>query len=144
MLRLAFPKLDNMKRIAHILPALIVSLALLSSCDKNKCDKSDPGIGGGSKVSGHVQHHGTAIPNARVFIKYDATEFPGTDTTQYDAAKTATNSDAYYTFMDLKPGDYYLYSVGYDNNISLPVSGGVGIEICGDEEDLNTNIPVTE
>lgn len=133
-----------MKRIINLAPAAIIALALLASCNKNDCDKSDPGLGGGGSVSGNVQHHGTAIPDAQVFIKYGATEFPGADTSQYDLVRIASSSDASYIVTDLKPGDYYLYAVGYDNSISMPVTGGVGIEICGEDDAKFSNIPVTE
>lgn len=117
---------------------------LFTACSKNKCDKSDPGLGGGGVITGAVKHHNAEIPSAKVYIKYGATEFPGADTSLYDDHKTASAADASFAFHDLKPGDYYLYGVGFDASISLPVTGGVTVEICGDEEEKKTNVPVTE
>lgn len=100
-------------------------------------------MGGNVKVSGYVRHHNAGIPRASVFIEFGATEFPGSDTALYDA-RTSANTAAYYEFTGLKAGDYYLYSVGFDSAISLPVKGGIPLEICEGAETVGTNIPVTE
>ena len=130
---------------------LLIILGLsLSACEKDHkvedgCDMKTPGPGGQVSIEGHVEHHGRPIPNARVFIKFGAIEFPGTDTTKYDYATTASSGDAHYQVEEMMPGDYYLYSVGYDSAIFQAVSGGVGTEItCKDHQMVETDIPVTE
>ena len=130
-------------RNSILLCTVIASIAY--SCkDEDECPKSSsPGTGGAASVSGYVKHHALSIPNARVFIEFGATEFPGSDTTAYDLRTTA-DSAAYYEFTALKSGDYYLYSVGFDNSISLPVVGGVPLEICEGVQNVHKNIPVTE
>lgn len=121
----------------------ILALASLNSC-KDKCDKDSPGLSGNVTLEGHVKHHSAAIPNSRVYIKFGASEFPGADTTLYDAGTSANSTDAHYSISGLSPGDYYLYGVGYDPSLQDSVFGGIGIEICEDGGTVETNVPVTE
>jgi hypothetical protein len=100
------------------------------------------GIGGKSSISGYVNHHGLRIPNAVVYIKYGATEFPGTDLAKYDD-KTTSDASAYYEIKNLRRGNYYLYSLGFDNSINEVVSGGVAVKLLYNKS-ADTDIPVTE
>jgi len=109
-------------------------LAFLFSCKKNQ-------LGGKSTVSGKVAHHSKAIANARVFIKFNAKEFPGDDTTAYDD-KVRADGDGNYSFKCYK-GDYYLYGYGYDFGISKTVIGGVPVHIRNKEK-LEVNVAVSE
>jgi hypothetical protein len=114
---------------------LLIAVAFLGGCKKE-------GIGGNSEVSFHVKHHSTTIPFAKVYIKYDSKEFPGTDVTVYDDS-TTTDAAAHGHFHDLVKGDYYLYGVGYDSSISQVVKGGVPVNLKTNEE-LEVDVPVTE
>lgn len=60
-------------------------------------------------------HHSRPIPGCRVFIKYNASEFPGADTTKYDYAVSAENSSAYASIDSLNCGRYYVYAIGIDS-----------------------------
>lgn len=116
---------------------ILISLLLLVfvSCKKE-------GTGGKSSISGIVEHHGAAIPNSVVYIKYGATDFPGTAVSAYDAQVTA-DASGNYKFDGLRKGDYYLYGVGYDNAVVAPVTGGVGVRLRTNE-DKSIDVPVTE
>lgn len=118
-----------------ILPGLLLFSVLFYSCRKE-------GTGGKSSVNGNVYHHSQPIPAAIVYIKYDATEFPGGDVSVYDNHVTA-DANAHFEFKDLRKGDYFLYAVGYDNSILSAVKGGVGIKLKYNKA-LTSNIPVTE
>ncbi len=100
------------------------------------------GTGGKSSVSGTVKHHSAPIPNCRVYIKYGATEFPGTDVSKYDASVTA-DAAAHYEFKDLEPGDYFLYGVGYDPTGPYDVTGGIHVKLKRNKA-LASDVPVTE
>lgn len=113
----------------------IISLLAISSCYKE-------GNGGKSSVNGYVAHHSHPIPNAIVYIKYGAVEFPGTDVAKYNASVTADGS-AHYEIKDLRKGDYYLYAVGYDNSIMETVTGGIGVKLKYNKV-TSADIPVTE
>ena len=124
-----------MKKMKKLSVFLLLSVFAIASCKKE-------GTGGKSSVSGAVKHHSQIIPNAVVYIKYGATEFPGSDVSVYDASTVATTS-AKYEFKELQKGDYYLYSVGYDSAISLPVKGGFGV-VLKKNEAKTADVPVTE
>ena len=126
-----------MKKIITIGVLLIVILGIVS-CKKN-------GTGGKATIKGYVKHHEQIIPMAKVYIKYGATEFPGTDLSLYDANVTA-NANAYYEIKDLRMGDYYLYGVGYDNTILESVFGGIPVKIKYSErkKEMDVIVPVVE
>jgi|ETNmetMinimDraft_18_1059904.scaffolds.fasta_scaffold79408_2 hypothetical protein len=124
------------KGICHLFMPIIL-VAFHTSCVK-------PGKGGMAEIKGYVKHHSTAIPNAVVCIKYGAKEFPGDDLSIYDEQILTTGTDASYEFTELKKGDYYLFSVGYDSTIMEPVKGGVPVLILKKAETADVNIPVAE
>jgi hypothetical protein len=115
---------------------LLVLLITTSSCKE--------GTGGKSSISGNVLHHTKIIPNAVVYIKYGATDFPGTDVSDYDASVTS-DTNAHFEFKDLRKGDYYLYATGIDVSpaTSFPVSGGIGIKLRYNKS-VTIDVPVTE
>lgn len=116
----------------------ILTLTILVAA--SSCRKEGPG--GKSSVSGIAKHHEKAIPDCVIYIKYGTSEFPGTDVSKYDASVTADGSGNY-SFTGLRKGDYYLYGVGYDTDISEAVTGGIAIKLKYNKE-LTTNVPVTE
>jgi hypothetical protein len=130
-------KSNFIKSFAVVFSAIVILTA--SACKKE-------GPGGKSSVSGNVKHHTKLIPNAVVYIKYGATEFPGSDVSVYDASVTS-DTNAHYEFKDLQKGDYYLYGVGVDQSggvtNSFPVTGGVGVKLSKNKAST-ADIPVTE
>ncbi|MCB9232061.1 MAG: hypothetical protein H6581_10380 [Bacteroidia bacterium] len=123
-------------KITLLMMFAVFGLAALSGCGKE-------GFGGNAQVTGLVRHHSKAIPNATVYIKFDATESPGTDAALYDASVEADEFGAY-TVSELKRGDYFFFGSGYDSTISLPVVGGIPVHIDGNKDQLTINVPVTE
>lgn len=112
-----------------------VVLLVVTSCKKE-------GPGGRANIHGVVAHHGLPIPNATVYIKYGATEFPGTDVAEYDDQVTA-DATGKYEFSNLVKGDYYLFATGYDAAILENVKGGVYVKVKRNEH-KEAEIPVTE
>lgn len=125
-----------MKTPASILLGFIL-VSVVGACTK-------PGTGGKAKIAGHVKHHEVHIPSAEVYIKYDATEFPGINLSVYDNQTTAGSTDGYYEFVEMNKGNYYLYAKGYDISISEEVSGGTPVEIKSKKQEVEMNVPVTE
>lgn len=117
-----------------LLSAIFFSIA---SCKKN-------GFGGSSGVSGIVSHHGKPIPDATVYIKFNAKNFPGEDLSVYDG-KVSSNVNGYFEITNFYQGDYYLYAIGSDPAISAPytVKGGIGVSL-GSKERKDQDIPVGE
>ena len=124
-----------------ILSVFLFFLILLNlSCKKE-------GVGGKSDLSVFVKHHENLIPNAVVYIKYGATEFPGHESQNYDnsAICGSEGHEAGHTdFKGLKKGFYYLYSVGWDSTIQMAVSGGIPIVINQKAGEMTVDIPVVE
>lgn len=123
----------------QILKILIAFPFFLYSC-------CDAGAGGSSVIKGKVMHHELAIPNAKVFIKYDAKDLPSTDTSVYNASVQA-NSNAEYSISGLKCGDYYLFGKGIDPTLIAPnnvVTGGIHIKIGKDGTVKESDVFVTE
>jgi hypothetical protein len=116
---------------------LMVFFVFFFSCKKNQ-------LGGKSTVSGSVSHHSKLIAGASIFIKFNAKEFPGTDTALYDTKVTA-DANGKYTVDDFYKGDYYLFAVGKDYAIAAPyiVQGGLAVHLRTKEK-LARNIAVTE
>jgi len=114
---------------------IIIAISLFS-CKKNQ-------TGGRSKISGLVAHHGVLIPNARVYIKFNANEFPGDDYSLYDTYIDADEHGKY--DISFYKGTYYLYAKGYDYNIPYPhlVKGGLSVTLRH-KENLKKDIAVTE
>lgn len=94
-------------------------------------------------IEGKVIHHTKRISNASIFIKFKAKEFPGTDTSLYDA-KIRADKDGNFKINCYK-GDYYLYGFGYDFAIDPPyiVVGGTPVHIR-QNENLEIDVAVTE
>jgi len=118
---------------------LMIIVSLLSSfisCKKNQ-------TGGKATIKGTVKHHDKPIANAFVYIKFNSTEFPGSDYKSYDTYVEADASGNY--TIPLYKGSYYLYAVGRDLDIPSPyeVVGGLSFSIRN-KENLVKDIAVTE
>lgn len=124
-----------MKKLSILI--LLISAFAVFSCKKN-------GFGGSSGVSGIVSHHGKPIPDATIYIKFNAKDFPGEDLSVYDG-KVYSNVNGYYEITNFYQGDYYLYAIGYDYAISAPyvVDGGLSVSL-GSKERKDIDIPVGE
>ena len=60
-----------------------------------------------------VMHHSWTIPGIPVYLKTNATEFPGHDTSLYEFS-AITNQSGNVQFNNLIYGNYYLYVSGWD------------------------------
>ncbi len=115
---------------------ILLSFLILSSCKKNQ-------VGGSATIKGVVAHHGKAIADAYVYIKYDTSEFPGDDYTLYNTFVKADGSGNY--SIPFYKGNYYIYARGYDYAIPAPylVKGGLSVTIRS-SENLTKDIAVSE
>lgn len=107
-----------------------------------QCHKKTVDMGNAS-LSGAVMHHNDSIPNAKVYLKINALEFPGTFSGLYDDSLVCHEWQGY-NFSHLKKGNYYLYSIGYDSSIHAPVSGGLPVKIDVAGKNIHIDIAVTE
>lgn len=124
-----------MKNLLKFLFILSLSLSVVS-CTKNK-------TGGNATLKGKVLHHGKAIPNAYVYVKFNTSEFPGDNYNSYDTYVEADASGNY--SIPFYQGTYYIFAMGRDMDIAYPykVQGGLSISIRN-KENLEKDIAVTE
>ncbi len=110
-------------RVGFVLISLSISML---ACTKE-------GFDGNATITGTVAHHGLAISDAIVYIKFGAKELPGTLESDFDASVVA-NTQGVYQFENLKAGDYYMYGVGFDTQIDTIVRGGIYVNLAKSEE----------
>lgn len=116
-------------------PVLMLLFITLLACRKNQ-------LGGKSVIEGRVAHHGKAIANAMVYVKLNAKEFPGADSSKYEG-KFRANPDGYFRITCYQ-GDYYLYATGIDLQAQpLYVHGGIPVHIRKNET-VESDIAVSE
>ncbi len=124
-----------MKTIAKLF-ILTILLGSLGSCKKNQ-------TGGKATLKGVVKHHDKPIADAYVYVKFNATEFPGDDYKLYDTYVQADASGNY--SISFYKGTYYVYAVGRDLDIPSPylVKGGLSVSLRN-KENLVKDIAITE
>ena len=118
---------------------LIIFCALtFFGCKKNQ-------IGGKSNIKGKVMHHDKPIPFAKIYIKYNAKEFPGANVGDYNYTMDA-DLNGNFLVEHIYHGDYYFYAVGVDDALTLPgtVKGGTYLKIKRFKEVTGFVIPVSE
>lgn len=116
---------------------VVLFLAPFFGCKKNE-------LGGKSTIKGNIKHHAKIIANATVFIKFNATELPGTDTTLYDAKVRADATGNY--IIKCYKGKYFLYGYGYDNQVTTNngrVTGGSPVSVRNNEN-ITIDLAITE
>ncbi len=116
---------------------LFFGLIVFFSCKKNQ-------LGGTSTIQGVVKHHSKLIANATVFIKFNAKDLPGIDTTLYDD-KVKADANGNYTIKCYK-GNYFLFGYGYDGQVTTnggKVTGGSAVSVRKNEK-ATIDLAVTE
>jgi len=91
---------------------LLLLLALLYGCKKNT-ELQTERIAGKFSCIVKVKHHSWEVPGIKVCLKANTTAFPGYDTAKYDRI-FITDTQGNVNFDSLFPGNYYLYSRGFD------------------------------
>jgi hypothetical protein len=121
-----------MKKIIFVFAVVLTVIG----CKKNQ-------LGGDAVIEGTVMHHEKVITDATVFIKFNATDQPSTDTNAYDA-KVKVDKDGYFKFNAYK-GKYFIYGYGHDLTIAPPfiVNGGKAIKLRS-KETVSVTLFVTE
>jgi len=118
------------RRFIFVLPLLFVL-----SCKKD--DTKTPRIIEGSiSLEVHASHHSIDVPGIIIYLKKNATSFPGNDSSVYDY-KGMADGYGHYTFTKLFPGNYYVHASGYDSLWHSYVRGNIPILL--DETTLSNN-----
>jgi|GEM_PF-3016920 len=105
--------------------ATLLLLPLLFSCH-------DAGTGGEAVLNVHVLKSGGVgtVPGCEVYLKYDATEYPGASIPLSDYnEKVLADHGGHAQFINLKKGYYYILVTGRDTMTGDSVTGGVAYDI---------------
>lgn len=107
------------------------------------CKKGD--TGGNATITAYVYHHDKPINLPTIYVKFDAKDLPKDPTTNYDLKLEGVHENHLH-IKNLRYGNYYLYGVGFDSSIMLPVTGGVAVNIKWKDrrKEIDVNVPVTE
>jgi hypothetical protein len=106
---------------------IIFVLAAVLSCKKEK-PGNGPFVQGNISVQITAMHHSWSVSGITVFIRKDATEWPGEDTTLYTARAT-TDNGGNAVFSNLFHGNYYIYAKGYDKLFGTDVYGYMPVNL---------------
>jgi hypothetical protein len=91
---------------------LFLVTCLFTSCKKSDSDNGDL-ISGSISLNVQVMHHTWGVPYTNVYLKKNTSVYPGEDTSRYDIRLTSDN-DGKAIFEGLHPGNYFVFSKGYD------------------------------
>jgi hypothetical protein len=127
-----------MKNLKYVL--LFICALSFFGCKKNQ-------LGGHSDIKGKVMYNNTdAVPFARVYIKYNATSFPGEDVSVYNTYIDADHNGNF-EIKKIYHGQYYFYAVGVDPTTSVSnniVKGGTALKVKMLKEVTGFVVPVTQ
>jgi hypothetical protein len=103
---------------------LLFTCFVFSSCKKSGVTDSQGNVivKGEIQLTVHVLHHSWGVSYINVYLKRNATQFPGRDSTKYELMVQA-DPDGYAVFENLYPGNYYAYTSGQDYYFGAPVIG---------------------
>jgi hypothetical protein len=132
----------------------LLFLFLISAITFSGCGGKDPIIvpANGVRVLLFVNHHGVPISHCSIFVKNNTVNFPGTDTTQYDA-RYVTDANGRLTISGIPNGQcayvYYAKGIdpGWDSTGVTPVWGYQFVitdSQTGESKDYSVNISVSE
>jgi len=126
-------------------------VVFFSSCkdeeDEQPVDLCDEGRTGQLVISATMIHHTRPIKGCDLYIKYNATEFPGEDTSLYDYHVTAPGNSAVAVVDSLNCGNYYLYAVGIDSLLDPSgwlCKGGLPFSTDQKSGSVSLNVYITE
>lgn len=108
--------------------------------------KKDAGLGGGASIAIFPEHHGKNIPNSTAYVKFNSKEAPAS-LSEYDLIESASSNHPDHIHFDgLKPGDYFIYCVGFDSSISEISKGGMPytIEKKDKSKAVDLKVAITE
>lgn len=126
------------------LKSVLLIAVIFSSVNFYSCTKA--GTGGKVELVVTPKHHSAGVPNAMVYIKYNTQDFPGEDVSKYDDSGRVvlvSGSSPNFHFKNIRKGNYYIYSVGYDSTIFEMVMGGVPEKVTVKSGEVDVDVAVT-
>ncbi len=95
---------------------VLLAVTFLCSCQKSNTANPSSGltVQGNVTLVVDVTHHYWGVPSIPVYIKFNTTQWLGKDSTKYDLMARADHEGSV-VFNHLGPGDFEIYSAGYDS-----------------------------
>ncbi len=126
-----------------VLRFFFIACLFFVSCKKNE-EHNDAGqviVKGTNKLIVTIAHHTYTLPDINVYLKNNATVFPGSDTSLYEW-NTLSDPSGIAVFDDLFHGNYFLYAEGFDQGIGMNVIGASPV-ILNSSTLINSELHVT-
>jgi len=101
------------------------------------------GNGGSVNLVVFPQHHGAPIYGATAYLKFNTQSNPGA-LTNYDKTVVGESGEAHIHVNGMRCGEYFIYCVGYDSTINMPVRGGIPYSFSTQSGEIDVHVPVTE
>ena len=121
---------------------LVVTFLLsTSACEK---DNGPTTVSIGAELCLVTQHHERGLPDITVYLKYNATEFPGYDDLSVFDDSIVSNEFAEACFPKVPQGKHWCVAYGTDSLLNEPVRGSVPFEMLDYLEDRDTVLYVSE
>jgi hypothetical protein len=98
---------------------IFLILFSLFSCSKKN---ENVVVEGKIVLSVKVKHHSVPVNNLPVYLKFNVSTFPGTDSSNY-SVRLLTDGNGEVNFPKCTPGTHYLYAYGFDANAGENVIG---------------------
>jgi hypothetical protein len=114
---------------------ILLAIAFLA-CKKEENSGDGSVIKGVISLSVHAVHHTWDVPGIGVYMKTNASVFPGKDSTLYEY-KARADQYGKVVFENLLPGKYFVYASGYDSLFGSMVIGELPVSLYS--EYLNSN-----
>jgi hypothetical protein len=106
-----------------------------ASCRKEE-NSGGKVIEGTINLEVHAVHHALDVPAIMIYLKRNATQFPGNDSSVYTYSRK-TDGYGMCSFEKLFPGNYYVYASGYDSLWHSNVTGNIPVVL--DQSTINNN-----
>lgn len=118
----------------------LLVVCLFVACKKDNTPKNENGqvvVQGNMTIKVHARHHALAVPDLPVYLKRNATSWPGSDSSMYEF-RTVTDHSGDCEFNRLFPGNYYVYAHGIDVAVGVYVIGYHGVVLNSSTAPDNT------
>ena len=87
-----------------------------------KSGNGQPAVQGNITLKIRAMHHYWGVSYLPVYLKKNATDWPGPDSSKYEL-HTAADNEGNCEFDNLFPGKYYVYAHGFDPYFGMNVTG---------------------
>jgi hypothetical protein len=140
------------KKFIRNLGLVLITFFIVQACKKTETKKEEScigGSGGNLTLVVYPQHHGKELKSSvnyrdTVYIKYNATNFPGKSPSSYDKVIAGDSGENHVHISGLKCGSYFIYATAFDTSAQERVYGGIPFTTSQKEGEVSVMVPVKE